>query len=60
MPETAVDLGLGKTGETLWMLFTLQLVMRQSHLNILATSLRAEATQQHGFERAFPLNDDSP
>jgi hypothetical protein len=44
-------LGIGKKSETLWMLFTLQLVRavtppRKQRLGI--------------FERAFPLNDDSP
>jgi hypothetical protein len=59
MPETAVDWDWEKQAKRCGCSYA-QLVMRQSHLNILATSLRAEATQQHGFERAFPLNDDSP
>jgi hypothetical protein len=53
-------LGIGKTDETLWMLFTLQLVraVTPPQHNWLQAS---ERKRRLGiFERAFPLNDDSP
>jgi hypothetical protein len=52
--------GIGKTGETLWMLFTLQLVRAVTPPQ--HTWLQAsERKRRLGiFERAFPLNDDSP
>jgi hypothetical protein len=53
-------LGIGKTGETLWMLFRLQLVRAVTPPQ--HTWLQAsERNRRLGiFERAFPLNDDSP
>jgi hypothetical protein len=53
-------LGIGKTGETLWMLFTLQLVRAVTPPQ--HTWLQAsERKRRLGiFERAFPLSDDSP
>jgi hypothetical protein len=54
-------LGIGKKGvKTLWMLFTLQLVMRcyTSTTTYLVTSIRTKATVV-SILREFPLNDDS-